>query len=78
MHPPDRKEEARFTALLAAKMEGYDELFWQALGDYTILALHRVKDVEYNLTRAKIRFSISPNLKEMQNLRKELEKLFRG
>jgi hypothetical protein len=34
---------------------GYDELFWQALGDYTILALHRVKDVEYDDARAKIK-----------------------
>ena len=24
--------------------QGYDELFWQALGDYTILALHRLKE----------------------------------
>jgi len=34
---------------------GYDELFWQALGDYAILALHRVKDVEYDTARAKIK-----------------------
>ena len=37
------------------KWQGYDELFWQALGDYAILALHRVKDVEYDVTRAKIK-----------------------
>jgi hypothetical protein len=35
--------------------QGYDELFWQALGDYAILALHRVKDVEFDVTRAKIK-----------------------
>jgi len=35
--------------------QGYDELFWQALGDYAIVALHRVKDVEYDVTRAKIK-----------------------
>ncbi|MDA8388748.1 MAG: hypothetical protein M0Z58_08835, partial [Nitrospiraceae bacterium] len=35
--------------------QGYDALFWQALGDYTILALHRVKDVAYDVTRAKIK-----------------------
>lgn len=33
---------------------GYDDVFWQALGDYIILALHRVKDVEYDSQRAKI------------------------
>jgi hypothetical protein len=35
--------------------QGYDELYWQALGDYAILALHRVKDVEYDVARAKIK-----------------------
>jgi len=34
---------------------GYDEVFWQALGDYAILALHRVKDLEYNAAKAKIK-----------------------
>jgi len=34
---------------------GYDEVFWQALGDYAILALHRVKDLEYNATKGKIK-----------------------
>ena len=33
----------------------YDEVFWQALGDYAILALHRVKDLEYNAARGKIK-----------------------
>ena len=32
---------------------GYDEIFWHALGDYVILALHIVKDVKYD-TRGKI------------------------
>lgn len=35
--------------------QGYDELFWQALSDYTILALHRLKDVEFDVARAKIK-----------------------
>jgi hypothetical protein len=34
---------------------GYDEVFWQALGDYAILALHRVKDLEYNTVKGKIK-----------------------
>ena len=34
---------------------GYDEVFWQALGDYVVLALHRVKDLEYNAARGKIK-----------------------
>ncbi len=34
---------------------GYDEVFWQALGDYAILALHRVKDLEYNASKGKMK-----------------------
>ena len=34
---------------------GYDEVFWQALGDYAILTLHRVKDLEYNAAKGKIK-----------------------
>jgi hypothetical protein len=34
---------------------GYDEVFWQALGDYTILTLHRVKDLEYNTSNGKLK-----------------------
>jgi len=35
--------------------QGYDEVFWQALGDYIILALHRVNDVEYDSVRGKLK-----------------------
>jgi hypothetical protein len=34
---------------------GYDEVFWQALGDYAILSLHRVKDLEYNSAKGTIK-----------------------
>jgi len=37
------------------KWRRYDEVFWRALGDYIILALHRVKDVEYDGSRGKIK-----------------------
>lgn len=33
----------------------YDEVFWQALGDYAVLALHRVKDLEYNASKGKLK-----------------------
>jgi hypothetical protein len=35
--------------------QGYDEVFWHALGDYAILTLHRVKDLEYNAARGRIK-----------------------
>ena len=36
------------------RWKGYDEIYWQALGDYAILALHRVKDIDYDASRGKI------------------------
>lgn len=33
----------------------YDEVFWQALGDYVILALRSVKDIEFNKLTAKLK-----------------------
>ena len=48
----------RMPALLRLHLptwEGYDEVFWQALGDYAILALHRVKDLEYNASKGKLK-----------------------
>lgn len=48
------RKRAAFMRFSMPNWQGYDELFWQALGDYTILALHRVKDVAYDVTRAKI------------------------
>ncbi len=34
---------------------GYNEVFWHALGDYAILTLHRVKDLEYNAAKGKLK-----------------------
>ena len=33
----------------------YDEVFWRALGDYVILALRSIKDIEFDKTAAKLK-----------------------
>lgn len=33
----------------------HDEIFWQALGDYVILAVHRVKDLEFDRDRGRMK-----------------------
>ena len=33
----------------------HDEIFWQSLGDYVILAVHRVKDVVFDRVRGRIK-----------------------
>lgn len=53
--PQMGRKRAALMRFSLPKWKDYDELFWQALGDYAILALHRVKDVEYDVGRAKIK-----------------------
>jgi hypothetical protein len=45
-------------ALLRFHLPGwknYDEIFWQSLGDYIILAVHRVKDLEFDRLRGRLK-----------------------
>jgi len=53
--PQNGKKRAALLRFYLPEWQGYDEVFWQALGDYIILALHRVKDVEYDSIRGKIK-----------------------
>ena len=53
--PQIGKIKPAFLRFSLSKWRGYDEIFWQALGDYIILAVHRVKDVDYESTRGKIK-----------------------
>ncbi|HET6513652.1 MAG TPA: hypothetical protein VFG09_00680 [Thermodesulfovibrionales bacterium] len=58
--------------------QGYDELFWQALGDYAILALHRVKDVEYSVTRATIKVQYFAKLEGATKSPERIGEIIRG
>jgi hypothetical protein len=42
------------------KWRGYDEVFWRALCDYIILALHRVNDVDYTAKLGRITIKYFP------------------
>lgn len=41
----------------------YDEIFWQSLGDYVILAVHRVKDLEFDRFRGRMKMEYFPKTK---------------
>lgn len=53
--PPDGKKRPAFLRFHLPSWEGYDEVFWQALGDYIILTLHRVKDLGYHPAKGRIK-----------------------
>jgi len=41
----------------------HDAIFWQALGDYVILALHRVTDLEFDRARGRLKMNYFPKIK---------------
>jgi hypothetical protein len=41
----------------------HDEIFWQSLGDYIILAVHRVKDLEFDRLRARLKIEYFEKIK---------------
>lgn len=43
--------------------KNHDEIFWQSLGDYVILAVHRVKDLTYDRVRGRIRMEYFAKIK---------------
>ncbi len=53
--PQNGKLKPAVLRFFLPKWQGYDEVFWQALGDYIVLAVHRVTDVEYDRLRGKIK-----------------------
>lgn len=58
---------------------GYDEVFWHALGDYSILALHRVKDLEFNTAKGnmKIEYFVkaSGRVRNPESIREIIQKI---
>ena len=41
----------------------HDEIFWQSLGDYIILAVHRVKDLEFDRIRGRMKVEYFAKIK---------------
>ena len=54
---------------------GYDQVFWQALGDYAILMLHRVKDLEYNADAGKMKIEYFARAPETGRRVRSLEEI---
>jgi hypothetical protein len=41
----------------------HDEVFWQSLGDYVILAVHRVKDLDFDRARGRMKVAYFAKIK---------------
>jgi hypothetical protein len=57
----------------------HDDIFWQSLGDYVILAVHRVKDLEYDTLRGRMKLEyfekIKGRIKYPDDIRKIIQKI---
>ena len=43
--------------------KNHDEIFWHSLGDYIILAVHRVKDLEFDRVRGRLKLRYFAKIK---------------
>ncbi|MGB7920781.1 MAG: hypothetical protein WCF40_12060 [Desulfobacterales bacterium] len=57
----------------------HDEIFWQSLGDYVILAVHRVKDLEFDRDRGRMKVEyfakIQGRIKYPKDIREIIQKI---
>ena len=57
----------------------HDEIFWHSLGDYAILAIHRVKDVEFDRARGMLKIEYFPKtkgrIKHPEDIREIIQKI---
>jgi hypothetical protein len=57
----------------------HDEIFWQSLGDYVILAVHRVKDLGFDRSRARMKLEyfakIRGRIKHPEDIREIIQKI---
>ena len=59
--------------------KNHDEIFWQSLGDYIILAVHRVKDLEFDRVRGRMKVEyfakVKGRIKHPEDVQKIIQKI---
>ena len=59
--------------------KNHDEIFWHSLGDYVILAVHRVKDLAFDRLRGRMKLEYFPKIKGRikypQDIKKIIQKI---
>lgn len=61
--PQNGKKQPALLRFSIPLWKNYDEIFWQALGDYVILAVHRVKDLNFDRIRGRMKVEYFVKLK---------------
>ena len=60
---PSGKKQPALLRFHLPNWKDHDEIFWQSLGDYVILALHRVTDVDFDSARGRMKVTYFPKIK---------------
>jgi hypothetical protein len=60
---PNGKKQPALLRFYLPAWKDHDEIFWQSLGDYVILAMHRVTDVEFDSSRGRMKIKYFPKIK---------------
>jgi hypothetical protein len=55
--------------------KNHDDIFWQSLGDYVILAVHRVKDLEYDRLRGRIKLAYFEKIRGRIKYPKDIQEI---
>ncbi|HYA88472.1 MAG TPA: hypothetical protein VEI57_15570 [Nitrospirota bacterium] len=60
---PNGKKQPALLRFYLPSWKDYDDIFWQSLGDYVILAMHRVTDVEFDSARGRMKMRYFPKIR---------------
>jgi len=60
---PNGKKQPALLRFSLPSWKDHDDIFWQSLGDYVILAMHRVTDVEFDSARGRLKVKYFPKIK---------------
>ena len=60
---PNGKKQPAILRFYLPTWRDHDDIFWQSLGDYVILAMHRVTDVDFDSTRGRMKVEYFPKIK---------------
>jgi hypothetical protein len=77
--PQNEKKQPALLRFSLPFWKNHDEIFWQSLGDYVILAVHRVKDLEFDKLRGRMKVEyfakIKGRIKYPNDIREIIQKI---
>ena len=77
--PQSGKKQPALLRFFLPHWKYHDEIFWQSLGDYVILAVHRVTDITFDAARGRMKVEyfakIRGRIKHPQDIRWIIQKI---